>query len=109
MGVEPNGTQETIPTDGVIKINLRSVLTNNEIELDLPLQTSASEIIDAIVNNPETNIPRTDPQGNPYTFKLKCKETGAELQTSQTLMEANIKNNYTLLLVTQMIAGFYNI
>jgi len=88
-----------------IQVVVREVMSGIEFDMDLPVTTTAGEIIEAAINDPSLNIPKTDPAGQPYIFELKCKETGGSIAENMSLSSAGVRNGNTLLFIPKLIAG----
>lgn len=87
----------------VISVIIRLMPGGDELDVELPLYSTGKEIIEELLNN--GLVPTTDPQGNPYTYKLVSKETGQEVAQGQSLFNLGIKDGNTLLLMPNIVAG----
>ena len=88
-----------------IKLNLRLVKTNTEFELELKYSTTGSKLIERLLNAQELDLPRVDHNNDPLIYRITCKQNGREIRDDQTLAEAEVKENNTLLIKPEMVAG----
>ena len=88
-----------------ISITIRLVHSGDELEVELPLYSTGKEIIDELIKG--DIVPKTDPEGNPYVYKLVAKRSGTEIIPEKTLEDLGIKSDDTLLLTPKLIAGNY--
>lgn len=87
----------------VITVIIRLLPRGDELDVELPLFSTGKEIVEELLN--ADLVPRTDPQGNPYTYKLIHKDSSLEIVQEKTLFDLGVKDGNTLLLTPQLVAG----
>lgn len=87
----------------VITVIIRLLPGGDELDVELPLYSTGKEIVEELLN--ADLVPRTDPQGNPYTYKLVSKDSSLEIVPEKTLFDLGVKDGNTLLLTPQLVAG----
>lgn len=87
----------------VITVIIRLLPGGDELDVELPLFSTGKEIVEELLN--ADLVPRTDPQGNPYTYKLVSKDSSLEIVPEKTLFDLGVKDGNTLLLTPQLVAG----
>ncbi|GAB4416777.1 MAG: hypothetical protein OHK0039_26440 [Bacteroidia bacterium] len=87
----------------VINVIIRLMPGGDELDVELPLYSTGKEIIDELLNG--DMVPRNDPQGNPYTYKLVSKDSGLEIVPEKSLFSLGVKKGNTLLLMPELVAG----
>lgn len=95
---------KTVNLNQEINVTVRLMPAGDEVVLELPLGTFGKEIKETLLHS-DLNIPIHDPEGNKYTYKLTCKESGKEVADALTLYDAGVSNNYTLLFMPMLVAG----
>lgn len=88
-----------------ISITIRLVHSGDELEVELPLYSTGKEIVEELLKG--DIIPKTDPEGNPYVYKLVAKRSGVEVIPEKNLGDLGIQAGDTLLLTPKLIAGAY--
>ncbi len=96
---------QTIPIDTEYSVVVRILPQGEEVELELPAASTGKTIKDSLLDHPELNIPKTDPEGNRYHFKLISKSAGKEISDDKTLYECGVNNGDTLLMTPTLVAG----
>ncbi len=86
-----------------INLVVRILPAGDEVDVELPLQTTAKELIEELLDSGE--VPKADPHGNPYTYDLVLKGTRAHIMPEKTLYDIGIKDGDTLLLMPRLVAG----
>ncbi len=87
-----------------IKVIVRVVSTNEDIDVDLPLDATASDIIESLISGGVA--PEFDNSNNPITYHLTPKTNRSiVLEEEQTLAEANIQAGDVILLTPVFVAG----
>ena len=87
----------------VINIVIRVMPKGDELDVELPLFTTAKEIIEELIR--ANVVPRTDPGGNYYSFELISKINNSIILEKQTLHDIGIKEGDVLYFVPKIIAG----
>ena len=89
-----------------IKITVRILPAGKEVMLAVPPNTLGSELITAILNKPDLNLDRKNSDGVLLQYELVCKETGREVGVNSTLLEAGVRDSYTIVMSPkQFVAG----
>ncbi|UCH92831.1 MAG: hypothetical protein JSV88_21385 [Candidatus Aminicenantes bacterium] len=91
--------------DQKLKVIIRVMPSADEIDAALPAKATASQIIKKLLSDTNLKLPKADPQGNPITYNLRWKEGGKDLGQNESLEKAGVKDNDTLLLTPNIIAG----
>lgn len=87
----------------VINVIIRLMPGGDELDVELPLFSTGKEIVEELLNS--DLVPRNDPQGNPYTYKLVSKDSGMEIVPEKSLYSLGVKAGNTLLLMPELVAG----
>jgi uncharacterized ubiquitin-like protein YukD len=86
-----------------LKVIVRIVSTNEDIDVDLPANATAADVIESLL---EANIfPRNDQQGNHVTYQLTPKGKGLIIGEDETLAEAKVQQGDVLLVTPVLIVG----
>lgn len=96
----------TIPMDTAYSVFVRILPGGEEVEMELPAASTGKMIKESLLAHGELNIPRVDPEGSAYTFRLISKLSGKEITDDKTLYEAGVSNGDTLLLKPDLVAGY---
>jgi len=88
-----------------INVFIRLLPSGDDVELELPLYSTGGEIIEALLDDPDLNLPKIDGEGNPYVYRLFSKNKNIEIGTNKTLYDLNIKKEAILLLMPKLVAG----
>ncbi len=91
-------------SENTINLIVRILPSGEELDVELPLYTTVKEIIDELLN--EGMVPRTNPQGDPYTYEMALKGSQTQVMQEKTLFDIGIKNGDTMLLMPRLVAGF---
>jgi uncharacterized ubiquitin-like protein YukD len=87
-----------------LKVIVRIVSSNEDIDVDLPSDATAGDVIDSLL---EANYcDRNDHAGNPITYQLTPKgNKGLIIGEDQTLAEAKVQQGDVLLMTPVFVAG----
>lgn len=86
-----------------ISVVVRVLPNNEDIDVNLPLDATASDVIETLLDN---NIgQRSDTQGNPITYRLAPKGKNMSLAEDETLGDAGVQNGDILLMMPDFVAG----
>ena len=86
-----------------INLIVRILPGGDELDVELPPYTTVKEIIDELLNT--SMVPRSDPQGNPYSYELALKGSQTKVMPEKTLNDIGVTNGATLLLMPRLVAG----
>ena len=86
-----------------IKVIVRVVSANMDIDVDLPLNATANDIIETLLD--EDIAPRNDHSGNPITYHLTPKGKNTILGEDDTLTDAKIQEGDVILMTPVFVAG----
>lgn len=87
-----------------IKVIVRIVSSNEDIDVDLPLDATANDVIETLL---EAGVaPRNDNSGTPITYQLTPKNRRSiVIEEEQTLESAQIQEGDVLLMTPIFVAG----
>ena len=85
-----------------INVTVRIMPKGEELEIELPPLMTGHEIINEILEHGAA--PRTDPEGNAYSYELISKTTNTKIEM-QSLHDCNVKNGEILYLTPKLVAG----
>lgn len=88
-----------------LNLTVRIMPAGEEHELELSRFTTGGEIIDALIEN--EIVSKSDHEGNPYIYRISTKGSGVQLTNEKTLHDVNVKDNDTLMVIPEMVAGFF--
>lgn len=86
-----------------IKVIVRVVSANVDIDVDLPLNATATDIIETLLE--EDVAPRNDHAGNPITYHLTPKGRNVIIAEDETLADAKIQEGDVILMTPVFVAG----
>lgn len=72
-------------------------------EIDTPLDIQAAELMKQLVSSIE--IPATDREGRPISYRLDNHDTGKTLEPALTLAQNGVANGHQLSLTQSVTAG----
>src|ERR1051325_2874964 len=76
---------------------------NKRVPVELPDDAPANKLIAVLVD--KLKLPRNGPDGAPLSYKFHHKNSGKQIQDSQTLGEAGVKDGDILRLQPEITAG----
>jgi uncharacterized ubiquitin-like protein YukD len=76
---------------------------NKRIPVELPDDAPANKILAVLVG--KLKLPQNGPDGAPLSYKFHHKNSGRQVQDSQTLGEAGVKDGDILRLQPEITAG----
>lgn len=85
-----------------INVLVRIMPKGEELEIELPLLLTGQEIIDEILQHGAA--PRTDPEGNQYSYELISKRTNTKID-AQSLHDCGINDGEILYMTPKLVAG----
>ena len=86
-----------------IKVIVRIVSTNEDVDVDLPINATAADVIESLLEGGVCG--RNDHAGNPITYQLTPKGKGVIIGEDETLAEAKIQEGDVLLMTPVFVAG----
>jgi len=86
-----------------ILITIRVMPNGDEVEVDLPLNTSGKKIKSELMN--AGVIQQRGSDGHPLVYKLIAKNTNNTLDDHKTLGDLGVQSGDTLILVPDLVAG----
>ncbi|MBK9013926.1 MAG: EsaB/YukD family protein [Saprospiraceae bacterium] len=90
-----------------ISIVIRVMPNADDVDVTLPLNATATDVIETLVGDPSLGIPRIDQQGNPISYKLAPKGKNRELGEDETLGHGEVQDGDILLMMPVVIAGAF--
>jgi uncharacterized ubiquitin-like protein YukD len=76
---------------------------NKRVPVELPDDAPANKLISVLVD--KLKLPRNGPDGAPMSYKFHHKNSGKQVQDSQTLAQAGVKTGDILRLQPEITAG----
>ena len=86
-----------------IKLIIRVLPNNEDVDVDVPLDATAKDIIDTLLDSDIGQ--RHDNSGTPITYNLTPKGKNIVIEEHQTLEEAGIQEGDILLMTPVFVAG----
>lgn len=86
-----------------INVTVFDSTENKRVPVELPDHAASDKLITILVE--KLNLPQTGPDGAPLSYKFHHKNSGKQVQGSQTLSEANVKEGDILRLQPEITAG----
>jgi uncharacterized ubiquitin-like protein YukD len=74
------------------KVTVRILPAGLEVDIKLPVSTKSKLIKDSLLDHPNLNIPKFDPEGRPVTYQLMARNPWIPLSDHKTLQECGVKN-----------------
>ena len=87
-----------------INIIVRVMPNADDIEVSLPLQATARDIIESLLDS-GLGIPKVDNQGNPISYEIVPKGNPNIMKETQTILDAKVQETDVLLMLPKIIAG----
>jgi len=79
---------------------------NKRVPVELPDDAPANKLISVLID--KLKLPRSGPDGAPLSYKFHHKNSGKQIQDSQTLSQANVRSGDILRLQPEITAGASN-
>jgi uncharacterized ubiquitin-like protein YukD len=76
---------------------------NKRVPVELPDDAPANKLIAVLIE--KLNLPRNGPDGAPLSYKFHHKNSGKQVQDSQTLSQAGVRAGDILRLQPEITAG----
>lgn len=89
-------------TQDEVSVTVRIMPKGEELEVELQLAMSGREIINEILEHGAA--PRTDSEGNPYSYELISKRTNTKIE-DQSLYDCGVQYGEILYLTPKLVAG----
>jgi uncharacterized ubiquitin-like protein YukD len=86
-----------------INVTVYDSTENKRVPVELPDDAAAGKIISVLVQ--KLNLPSNGPDGAPLSYKFHHKNSGRQIQDSQTLSDAAVKDGDILRLQPEITAG----
>jgi uncharacterized ubiquitin-like protein YukD len=86
-----------------INVTVYDSTENKRVPVELPADAPANKIIAVLVE--KLNLPKNGPDGAPLSYKFHHKNSGRQIQDSQSLAEAAVKEGDILRLQPEITAG----
>src|ERR1700751_5102326 len=87
-----------------INVTVEDSTENMRVPLDLPDDAPCNKILVVLVQ--KLRLPTNGPDGAPLSYKFHHKNSGKQIQDSQTLGEAGVKDGDILRLQPEITAGW---
>jgi uncharacterized ubiquitin-like protein YukD len=76
---------------------------NKRVPVELPNDAPANKLIAVLID--KLNLPRSGPDGAPLSYKFHHKNSGKQIQETQTLSAAGVSSGDILRLQPEITAG----
>jgi uncharacterized ubiquitin-like protein YukD len=86
-----------------INVTVYDSTENKRVPVELPADAPANKIIAVLVE--KLNLPKNGPDGAPLSYKFHHKNSGRQIQDSQSLADASVKEGDILRLQPEITAG----
>lgn len=86
-----------------INVTVYDSTENKRVPVELPADAPANKIIAVLIE--KLNLPKNGPDGAPLSYKFHHKNSGRQIQDSQSLAEAAVKEGDILRLQPEITAG----
>jgi uncharacterized ubiquitin-like protein YukD len=86
-----------------INVTVFDSTENKRVPVELPADAPANKIIAVLVE--KLNLPKNGPDGAPLSYKFHHKNSGRQVQDSQSLGDAGVKEGDILRLQPEITAG----
>ena len=86
-----------------INVTVYDSTENKRVPVELPDDAPSGKIIAVLVQ--KLNLPSNGPDGAPLSYKFHHKNSGRQIQDSQTLADAVVKDGDILRLQPEITAG----
>ncbi len=87
----------------LISVIIRVLPANEDIDVKLPLNATATDVIDTLLSNDIGQ--RTDHSGNPITYQLSPKGKNRPIEADETLQSAQVQEGDVILMTPIFLAG----
>src|SRR5207302_9560817 len=94
---------KTYKTMSNITVTVYDSTENKRVPVELPDDAPANRIIAVLVD--KLQLPQNGPDGAPLSYKFHHKNSGRQIQDSQTLSDAAVKEGDILRLQPEITAG----
>jgi len=88
---------------GMINVTVFDSTENKRVPVELPDDAPLNKLISVLVE--KLNLPKLGPDGGPLSYKFHHKNSGRQLQDTQTLSESGVKEGDLLRLQPEITAG----
>lgn len=88
---------------GMINVTVFDSTENKRVPVELPDDAPLNKLISVLVE--KLNLPKSGPDGGPLSYKFHHKNSGRQLQDTQTLAESGVKEGDLLRLQPEITAG----
>lgn len=88
-----------------IRVNVESLTSGKKNSASIPDDMLVSRILPVLVK--KLGLPATDETGRRVSYRLLHRESGNQLRDNDTLVSANVKDDHTLKILAEVIAGSY--
>lgn len=88
---------------GRVNVNIFDATGNKEQNATLPDDAPVRRIIAKLVDM--MKLPKTDPSGQPQSYKFQHKASGRQIEDDQTLGDAGVQDGDALRLIPEIVAG----
>jgi uncharacterized ubiquitin-like protein YukD len=86
-----------------INVTVFDSTENKRVPVELPDDAASGKIVSVLVQ--KLNLPSNGPDGAPLSYKFHHKNSGRQIQDSQTLADAAVKEGDILRLQPEITAG----
>jgi uncharacterized ubiquitin-like protein YukD len=102
-GSQAAALQKKRETMATINVTVYDSTENKRVPVELPDDAPCNKIIVVLVQ--KLRLPTNGPDGAPLSYKFHHKNSGKQIQDSQTLGEAGVKDGDILRLQPEITAG----
>ncbi len=89
----------------IYNVTIRIMPKGQELELELPSDSTGAEIINELLNHPDLNFDKKDPEGNRYTWQLYSKSAAKSIPDNKTLWDCGVNDGDTILMSPVIVAA----
>ena len=86
-----------------ITVSVYDITENKRVPVELPDDAPANRIIAVLVD--KLQLPQNGPDGAPLSYKFHHKNSGRQIQDSQSLSDAQVQDGDILRLQPEITAG----
>jgi uncharacterized ubiquitin-like protein YukD len=86
-----------------IDVTVYDSTENKRVPVELPDDVPANKLIAVLID--KLSLPRSGPDGAPLSYKFHHKNSGRQVQDTQTLSQAGVGNGDILRLQPEITAG----
>jgi hypothetical protein len=94
-----------MPESPTIPVIMATTMATQQWTLNLPTRVVVQAIIAKIISTPEMNFREQDDNGRRVPYRLMWTEGDRLLQETETLEQAGVQPNHTLIMTHQARAG----